>query len=96
VTTPHTPEYNPTSHADAGLADGRGNLCRNPDGSKDEIWCYTNDEQTEFEFCSPLTEPVVCAAPLVLNAAEDACIDAPEESSADDGSTGTDEAAVEE
>lgn len=36
---------------------GNHNFCRNPKSEKTTIWCYTNDLETEWEFCDPIVLP---------------------------------------
>ena len=51
--TPFTHAYSPTeSNIDKGIGDH--NYCRNPDGHRDQIWCYTTDSTKEYEFCNPV------------------------------------------
>jgi hypothetical protein len=47
------PELNDTLAPQAGVEDS---LCRNPDGSGN-LWCYTTDKDTRWEYCVPKAYP---------------------------------------
>jgi len=41
---------------DSSLGIGDHAFCRNPNGEKDTIWCYTNDPDVEWQYCQPKKE----------------------------------------
>lgn len=48
-TTPHFHILSPKDHPEIG---GGHNYCRNPGGQKVKPWCFTTDENTEFDYCN--------------------------------------------
>merc|ERR1711881_530197 len=50
--TPHIHNRTPENYPNSGLDE---NYCRNPDGEP-TIWCYTNEANTRWEFCDPVSE----------------------------------------
>ena len=54
--TPHVHAIVPLIYPSAGLKDGPGNYCRNPDGET-TIWCYTTDPKKRWDFCDPICTP---------------------------------------
>jgi hypothetical protein len=53
--TPHRHSTSPMS--DETLAEMK-NYCRNPGGTAQSIWCFTEDEMTRWELCTPVGEIV--------------------------------------
>ena len=52
--SPHTHIVLPASYPNQGIDVFGNNRCRNPDKSKNTIWCHTTDPAVPFEECLPI------------------------------------------
>ena len=48
--SPHRHSFSPGNYSDSGLGDH--NFCRNPGGRRDFAWCYTTEEETQWDYCN--------------------------------------------
>ncbi|XP_066263228.1 exoskeleton protein RP43-like [Branchiostoma lanceolatum] len=46
--TPHAHDFTPANYPSSGLLQ---NYCRNPDGERGGVWCYTTDSVVRWGFC---------------------------------------------
>jgi len=79
VTTSGKPCQKWSDMGDIGLNTQAGNefgledaYCRNPNGQKDTIWCYTSVLPQQFEYCQPVEQPS-CAVTGTCKSSEATC-----------------------